>query len=357
MGVLAEEPLPPGAPTPPSKSWADARLHSLQPEFIPDDLVVDGKPVFKPDFDMGDKPYQLWAFGVPRSHYFFSATGNFETLYTGEKTEEGLPAPLPSRPAIPGVSPLGAPLSSEEKETHGSLAWRLQSIGAEDKWAGEDWEQSPPDLDDYATAMQERAWALRMGIHTGYREGSSPERIFQASSLVWALGFGCLALFEDAAAMSPASQWFSRDGNGTCIGTHLKKTQFVCAMLVFMLQVALCPFENMQTWSSSSPSPNYPGQDLKLRHLRWLVDNILTSTRNDLAAHLGAYDGDEELWANRVVSATQIFVSKWFPHGSPSVPEVEQCVRLADELPFTHSVSGAEERTVLGLPSLRELLQ
>ena len=52
-----------------------------------------------------------------------------------------------------------------------------------------------------------------------------------------------------------------------------------------------------------------------------------------------------------MVSATQIFVSKWFPHGSPPVPEVRQCVRLADDLPFTHSVSGAEERTALGLPS------
>ena len=33
------------------------------------------------------------------------------------------------------------------------------------------------------------------------------------------------------------------------------------------------------------------------------------------------------------------------------MPEVEQCVRLADDLPFTHSVSGAEERSALGLPS------
>jgi hypothetical protein len=131
----------------------------------------------------------------------------------------------------------------------------------------------------------------------------------------------------------------------------LKKTQYVCAMFVTMLQVALCPFENLQTWSSSSPSPDYLGQDLKLQHLKWLVDNILTAPRNHLAAHLGSYDGDEELWATRAVSATQIFVDKWFPHGSPQVPEVEQCVRLADDLPFTHSVSGAEERTALGLPS------
>ena len=113
---------------------------------------------------------------------------------------------------------------SEEKETHGCLAWRLKWIGAEDKWAGKDWGQSPIELSEYATGMQERAWHLRMGVATGFREGSSPERIFQTSSLVWALGFGCFAMFEDAAAMSPACQFFSRDGNGTCIGTHLKNT-------------------------------------------------------------------------------------------------------------------------------------
>ena len=143
-----------------------------------------------------------------------------------------------------------------------------------------------------------------MGIATDFRQGVSPERIVQASPLAWTLGFGCFEMLDDALAMSPASLYFIRDGNGVSIGTHLKKTQFVCSTLVTMLQIALCPTENMQTWSSSSPSPDYPGQGVKLQHLQWLNEKLLTTFRNSLAAHLGSYNGDDELWASRVVEAT-----------------------------------------------------
>ena len=130
--------------------------------------------------------------------------------------------------------------------------------GWSDMWAGEDWDQSPPPITDYATPAQERAWHLHRGITTNFQDGASPERIIRSSAIAWMWGFGCFPLLEDALAMSPATQHFHRNGNGVCEGTYLKQTQFICHTLVMMLQVSLCPTENMQTGRSCSPSPDYP---------------------------------------------------------------------------------------------------
>ena len=118
-----------------------------------------------------------------------------------------------------------------------------------------------------------------------------------------------------------------------------------------MLQVFLCPFESMQTWTTDSVDPDYPGQDRKLRHASWLFDNILTAPKNLLATHLRAWDGNDESYASQVVNATVVFVEKWFPAASPGVPDVQTCVRMNDELPFTHAVTASEERTAFGFSS------
>ena len=125
-------------------------------------------------------------------------------------------------PEIPGVPPSGAPLSEDDCIVKATIGWRLNPIGAQEAWAGRDWEQSPPPLESFATPIQQRAWRLKMGLVTEYAYGSTPEQIFQASQLIWNEGFGCLRLFEDALAYSPACQFFSRDGNGICVGTALK---------------------------------------------------------------------------------------------------------------------------------------
>ena len=106
-------------------------------------------------------------------------------------------------PEIPGVSPSGAPLSEDECIVKATIGWRLKLIGAQDAWAGRDWEQSPPPLESYATPIQLRAWRLKMGLATEFACGATPEQIFQASQLLWDEGFGCFTLFEDALAYSP----------------------------------------------------------------------------------------------------------------------------------------------------------
>ena len=88
-----------------------------------------------------------------------------------------------------------------------------------------------------------------------------------------------------------------------------------------------------------------------MSHLEWLNENILTSSKAALAAHLGSYNGDEELWASRVIEATRIFINLWYPIGSPQVPDLDDCIRLAEELPWTHSVTAQEESTAFGLAS------
>ena len=149
--------------------------------------------------------------------------------------------------------------------------------------------------------------------------------------------------------MSPATQHFHRNGNGVCEGTYLKQTQFICHTLVMMLQASLCPTENMQTWRSCSQSPDYPGQEAKLKHLAWLDEHLLTSSRPALAAHLGSYGWNEEYWSARVIEATNIFIGLWYPTGSPQVPDLDGCIRLNGELPWTHSVISQEDETAFGL--------
>ena len=80
----------------------------------------------------------------------------------------------------------------------------------------------------------------------------------EASHELWDKGFGCFELLEDAPAYGPGFQFFSRDGNGICLGTPLKKVQFVCALRVGMLQAMLFPTENLQTWTEDSGEPRIP---------------------------------------------------------------------------------------------------
>ena len=157
--------------------WTGQAPHALRPEFIPAELEIDGHSVFWPDLGMGDMPYHLWRFEMPRQEYFFSSEANFLTHYKGDTNADGGPASLPPLPCLPGVSPSGPPLSAAEKGTHGSLPWRFAQEGYLDSWAGSDWDQSPPAITDYATPAQERAWHLHRGVTTNFREGASPERI------------------------------------------------------------------------------------------------------------------------------------------------------------------------------------
>ena len=75
--------------------------------------------------------------------------------------------------------------------------------GGPERWAGRQWEQSPPDIDDYATPAQKHAWRLRVGLETNYKQGSTPQRLFYASSLLWDHSLGCIDLFEDAMLTNP----------------------------------------------------------------------------------------------------------------------------------------------------------
>ena len=90
-----------------------------------------------------------------------------------------------------------------------------------------------------------------------------------------------------------------------------------------------------------------------MEHHRWLNDNLHTAAGGELIAHLGEYSGDDQLFADRIVEATQTFVSLWYPQGSRPVPRVAECIRLTDVLPFTHSVHSSEESTAFGLASSR----
>ena len=100
----------------------------------------------------------------------------------------------------------GPPLSELEKTTKGTAPWRLRVIGAADAWAGKQWGQSPPDIDEYATPTQRTAWRLRMGFETAYTQGPTPKRLFEASPLLWNHSLGCINLFEDAMLTCPGHQ-------------------------------------------------------------------------------------------------------------------------------------------------------
>ena len=114
---------------------------------------------------------------------------------------------------------------------------------------------------------------------------------------------------------------------------YIKQTQFICHTLVMMLQASLCPTENMQTLRTCSQSPDYPGQESKLKHFEWLDEHLLKSSRSALTAHLGSYSWNEEYCCARVIEATNIFIGLWYPNGSPRVPDLDVCIRLNGELP------------------------
>ena len=145
---------------------------------------------------------------------------------------------------------------------HAGTAWRLKLLGAKDEWAGEDWGQPPPALATYATPTQYRAFNLRMGLATNFRVGVTPERVVEASPLLWQHCLGSFALLEDSLAHMPAkaASYFWRDGNGACIGTGLKKVQFILLTRILMLQTTLCPTENLQHGPHLRPSPTTPSK-------------------------------------------------------------------------------------------------
>jgi hypothetical protein len=50
------------------------------------------------------------------------------------------------------------------------------------------------------------------------------------------------------------------------------------------------------------------------------------------------YNDSEEALAGVVVEAVRHYAEAWFPTNGPPIPTVELCVRLNNELPFTHAV-------------------
>ena len=135
---------------------------------------------------------------------------------------------------------------------------------------------------------------------------------------------------------------FSRDGDGFCFGSPLKKVQWVLTIVLTQLQIMLYPDENMVHWTSAAGSATYPGQEYKLRHMKYLFDNFLLVSKNVLASRVGMFADSEEALAGTVVDATRTFADAWFPANGPSIPSVELCVRLNNELPFTHAVFSRE---------------
>ena len=195
------------------------RPFALVPELAADLVAADGRGAFNPRLTAGDRPFHEWSFPSLCEKYFFSATENFDVRFSGTRDRNGGPAPLPPCPDMPSVCEQGPPLTPEEKEVHASTAWRLKLIGAKDDWAGEDWGQPPPALAGYATPAQFRAFNLRMGLATNFRVGQTPERVVEASPLLWQHCLGSFVLLEDSLAHMPAkaASYFWRDGNGFCI--------------------------------------------------------------------------------------------------------------------------------------------
>jgi hypothetical protein len=330
------------------------RPFALIPELAADLVAAEGRGAFNPTLTVGDRPFYEWSFPSLSDQYFFSSAENFDARFSGPRDGDGGPAPLPPCPGLPAVCEQGPPLTPEEKEVYAGTPWRLALLGAKDEWAGESWGQPPPLLATYATPSQYRAFGLRMGLATKFRVGTTPERVVQSSPLLWQHCLGSFVLLEDSLAHIPAkaASYFWRDGNGACIGTGIKKVQFMLLVRILMLQTTLCPTENLQTWSTTSSEPDYAEQAVKLEWLQWLVENVLASPRSNVVAHFGTYDGNEPGWAQQVHDATRSFTERWYPNTSPELPDVATCVRLADLLPYTHSVNLSEERSSFGVPSV-----
>ena len=100
----------------------------------------------------------------------------------------------------------------------------------------------------------------------------------------------------------------------------------------------LYPDENMVHWTSAAGSATYPGQEYKIRHLKYLFDNFLLVSKNVLANRVGMFADSEESLAGVVVDATKAFADAWFPANGSPIPSIDLCVRLNNELPFTHAV-------------------
>ena len=75
----------------------------------------------------------------------------------------------------------------------------------------------------------------------------------------------------------------------------------------------LYPDENMVHWTSAAGSATYPGQEYKIRHLKYSFDNFLLVSKNVLANRVGMFADSEESLAGVVVDATRAFADAWFP--------------------------------------------
>ena len=132
-------------------------------------------------------------------------------------------------------------------------------------------------------------------------------------------------MIEDAILTSPGYQFFSRDGDGFCYGTCLKKCQWICVLRVLQVQLMLYPNENIMVFTDTSGGPSYPGREEKLKHLQYLFSNFLLFPRNVLAGKLGMFDANEEAVAENVCEATTLYADCWFPREGPLIPTVDMC--------------------------------
>ena len=85
--------------------------------------------------------------------------------------------------------------------------------------------------------------------------------------------------------------------------------------------------------------------------MRWLFENFLLVSKNVLANKFAMSNDSEEAVAGVVVEAVTTLAQTWFPVNSPLTPTVDLCVRLNNELPFTHAVFSKEERAGFGYSS------
>ena len=113
----------------------------------------------------------------------------------------------------------------------------------------------------------------------------------------------------------------------------------------------LYPDKNMANFTAAEGSVSYPGQNFKLQHMSWLLENLLLVSKNVLTNKFGMSNDSEEAVAKVVVEAATNFARTWFLADSPPIPTADLCVRLNNELPFTHAVFSKEERAGFGYSS------
>ena len=118
-----------------------------------------------------------------------------------------------------------------------------------------------------------------------------------------------------------------------------------------MVQILLCPDEDLTHFVNSAGEPAYLRVDEKLKHLSYLFTHFLIVTKNVLAAKLGMFLDHEEVLGGNVIEATTIFIEAWFPKQAAQISDAERCVQLNNLLPWTHGVYAREERTGFGFPS------